>query len=64
MFAAGVVEVDGRHESRRGRKLHAGQRVTVGEARVRVLAAAGPADADASEGAETSGPDAAASPKS
>ncbi len=45
LIAAGGVQVDGRAELRRGRKLRAGQCVTVGDLQVRVLAAnaAGPA---------------------
>lgn len=38
LVVSGAVEVDGRTELRRGCKLRAGQLVSVGDARVRVLA--------------------------
>jgi ribosome-associated protein len=38
LIAGGQVQVDGQPETRRGAKLRAGQRVTVGDARVRVVA--------------------------
>ncbi len=49
MIASGRIEVDGQCETRRGRKLRAGQRVTVGAAQVRVLAAEDAASAGTAE---------------
>jgi ribosome-associated protein len=50
LIAEGRVQVDGRDELRKTRKLRAGQVVQVGETRIRVLAPSGGAGSDPTAG--------------